>query len=87
MKRKPAAPTQENWADAKYPFDRAECGSCLTLHARTAFCGDRKHAQLRAAVQKVWGKNSNSIHKKQLRKHYRKLLAIRRKFNVLWPKP
>jgi hypothetical protein len=43
----------QRWADAEYPYDRAECGACLSNHQGDLCCTRRSHANLRAEAEKL----------------------------------
>lgn len=82
MKTKPAKPTLHNWMQAFYPFDRAECGDCLTFHLVYG-CKTAMHAPLVKEIKEAIPiQEINGI---LIRKHYAALLALREKYDRFWP--
>jgi hypothetical protein len=42
-----------NWAEARFPFDRASCGFCMSEHCSDLCCTMASHEPLRKAVRKA----------------------------------
>jgi hypothetical protein len=43
-----------DWINAKYPYDRATCGSCLAQHAE-GLCDKPEHAHMATVTKEILG--------------------------------
>jgi hypothetical protein len=81
------APRSENWNNWKYPFDDAACGDCITQHALSlsdSYCSAPGHEVLHAAARKAFPNVPIQPSTAWLKKHYKKIVALRRKFASCW---
>jgi hypothetical protein len=74
----------KKWELGKFPYDRAECGTCATNHDVDAFCLVPEHEKMKVAAREM------NVGPSKIRDNptgSRKLvLAFRKKFAKFYPK-
>jgi hypothetical protein len=81
----------DDWAEGRFPFDRANCGACLSEHQSSLCCQDAAHAELREAVRKadlvnLIGKMRKMSYSPGIENIRSKFMKLRRKYRRFWKK-
>ncbi len=81
----------DDWASGRYPFDRADCGACLSEHQSPLRCSRADHEPLRTAAEKeelvkLIGKLQKTSYQPMIEKIHRTFLKLRKRHSKYWRK-